>query len=89
MESLEQQWNKSILSLNLNQNKGLEGLIQATKVFFLKKRLDFQFSLHWLINLVHIKAWSVVTNWLNPSNYNLNQESNKEHLLLCYKLFSV
>ena len=34
MGSLEQQWNKSILSLNLNQNKeGLEGLIQATEVF--------------------------------------------------------
>ena len=33
MESLEQQWNKSILSLNLNQDKGLEGLIQTTKVF--------------------------------------------------------
>jgi hypothetical protein len=34
MESLEQQWDKTIL--NLNQNKeGLEGLIEATKVFFI------------------------------------------------------
>ena len=34
MVSLEQQWNKSILSLSLNQNKeGIEGLIQTTEVF--------------------------------------------------------
>ncbi len=34
-----------------------------------------------MLHFIIFQAWSVVTNWLNPSNYCINQESNEGCLL--------